>query len=83
MAASYRRSFFKFKNQKRFLFRPRCIHSANKQAQKSHATVPLNDEIMKRDDALIASLLHFFNFSPKLTFNGFIASDVASIALTL
>jgi hypothetical protein len=38
---------------------------------------------MKRDDALNASLLHFFNFSPKLTLNGFIAPDVASIGATL
>jgi hypothetical protein len=42
-------------------------------------TKALNDEIMKRDDALNASLLHFFNFSPKLTLNSFIAPEVASI----
>ncbi len=32
----------KFRNQKRFLFRPRCIHTGQKQVQKSHATVPLS-----------------------------------------
>jgi hypothetical protein len=39
-------AFLKFNNQKRFLFRPRASLQAKKQAQKSHATVPLNATIL-------------------------------------
>jgi hypothetical protein len=35
-----------------FSFRPRCIHTGQKQAQKSHATVPLIGVLWNKKDAL-------------------------------